>query len=126
MVREILFVPPLPISFKRAQCPAIASAVERSTVPNIEMATLYQTKEWAEMVSNINQAPLFLKFVDNKGKIISQLLITITSRLSKKGIIGKLVKNLSRNKSLSDGLFIKKLIPWLSNFSILNKKTNEF
>ena len=60
-----------------------------------EMATLYQTKEWAEMVSNINQAPLFLKFVDNKGKIISQLLITITSRLSKKGIIGKLVKNLS-------------------------------
>ena len=34
----------------------------------------------------------------------------------------QLVKNLSRDKSLPNGLYIKSLIPWLANLSLLNKQ----
>jgi hypothetical protein len=59
-----------------------------------DMATIYQTKGYAEIVSTINKIPLFLKFLDPSGNIIGQLLITIESQLSKKKFVGNLLKNL--------------------------------
>ncbi len=64
------------------------------------LGTIYQTKQWAEIVSKKWQKPLFLKFVDNKGAITGQLLITSLSRFENKGNIGKFLKKLPSKKNI--------------------------
>lgn len=64
------------------------------------LGTIYQTKQWAEIVSKKGEKPLFLKFVDNKGAITGQLLITSLSRFEKKGNIGKFLKKLPSKKNI--------------------------
>ena len=65
-----------------------------------EYATIYQTKEWAQIISNLGKTPLFLKFVNSKGKIIGQLLITITPRFARKGIIQRFIKKIPISAAL--------------------------
>ncbi len=71
-----------------------------SNLLKTEFATIYQTKEWAEIISNLGRTPLFLKFVNNKGKIIGQLLISITSRLARKGILQSFMRKIPISSSL--------------------------
>jgi len=65
-----------------------------------EFATIYQTKEWAEIILNLGRTPLFLKFVNNKGKIIGQLLINMTSRLARKGILQSFMQKIPISSTL--------------------------
>jgi len=53
--------------------------------------TIYQSKEWGMISDNLGQTPHFLTFQSRSGKIVGQLLINVTSRLSKKRIIQNLI-----------------------------------
>jgi len=55
---------------------------------------IYQTKEFAVHLQRQGQKPLFIKFINEKGKIISQLLINNYSRFRNKGAKGKLLNKL--------------------------------
>ena len=66
-----------------------------------QLGSMQQTKEYAfsKVLSGIT--PLFLKFVSSDGNVVGQLLVLLTSRLNKKGSIGKLLKKLSNVDSVS-------------------------
>lgn len=55
---------------------------------------IYQTKEFAVHLQRQGQKPLFIKFINEKGKIISQLLINNHPRFRNKGAKGKLLNKL--------------------------------
>jgi len=50
------------------------------------LGTIYQTKEMATYFLKIDKNPIFLKFVDDKDRIVGQLLFTEASRFEKKGM----------------------------------------
>jgi len=64
------------------------------------LGTIYQTKEWGEILDNMGRKPIFLKFVDKKGKIVGQLLIATVSRLAKSGLTSKIIRKISLPKTL--------------------------
>ena len=47
--------------------------------------TVYQTQECANAAKLLGNEPLFLKFLNNKGKIVGQLMIISHKRFEKKG-----------------------------------------
>ena len=47
-----------------------------SRLLNSKQGTIYQTKEFSDYLLTTNQEPIFLKFLDSKGEIIGQLLLT--------------------------------------------------
>ena len=65
-----------------------------------DMATIYQTKEWALIVSNLGRKPLFLSFLNDKNEIIGQNLVIISSRLNKKTLIKSILKKILSEKML--------------------------
>lgn len=69
------------------------------------LGTIYQTKEMGLYfhISNLN--PKYLKFIDNTGEIVGQLLVEEFSRFKNKGKKGYILKNIPRLK--------KKLCKWV-------------
>ena len=57
-------------------------------------ATIYQTKEWGDVVSNIGQIPKFIKFLDNEDNIIGQILISEKQRTFSKQKLSNLLKKI--------------------------------
>jgi len=68
------------------------------------LGTIYQTKEMKINFENQGYAPNFLKFINETGKIVGQLLFFEGSRFRKKGYFGKILKNTP--------LLRKKLCQW--------------
>jgi len=64
------------------------------------LGTIYQSKEIALHFEKLGKKPIFLKFLDNSGNIVGQLLVTKESRLEKKGRAGKFLKKLAPEKML--------------------------
>jgi len=64
------------------------------------LATVYQTKEWGEIVSKLGQKPIFLKFVGKNGDIVGQLMITTVSRFGNKGGIRSILKKTLTTKNM--------------------------
>ncbi len=62
--------------------------------------TIYQSKEISSHFEKIGKKPIFLKFLDNSGAIVGQLLVSKESRLEKKGRAGKFLKKLIPEKML--------------------------
>lgn len=66
---------------------------------NSEEGSIYQTKEYGLTLSEVQEAPLFIKFLTSNGEIVGQILISTYSRLTKKGILKKFIgKTLFLNK----------------------------
>lgn len=63
--------------------------------------SVYQTKEYASYVKlALGWKPVFLKFVNEKGIIMGQLMLSIFSRFNKKRILGKVVKKIPGPKKM--------------------------
>ena len=60
--------------------------------------TIYQTKEFSDYLQTTTQEPIFLKFLDSKGEIVGQLLISkkIRTKLEK---FSKIVGGIKRGKN---------------------------
>ena len=57
--------------------------------------TIYQTKEYSNYIRTIlGWETSFLRFVNPKGKIVAQLMLSINKRSEKKGKIGKIFQKL--------------------------------
>jgi len=56
--------------------------------------TVYQTQECANAAKLLGNEPLFLKFLNNKGKIVGQLMIISHKRFEKKGKVGKILRKI--------------------------------
>ena len=59
-----------------------------------ELGTIYQTAEWGYVSEYLGWKPIFLRFIDEKGEIIGQLLISVTPRFNKKTTKYNLLRNL--------------------------------
>jgi lipid II:glycine glycyltransferase (peptidoglycan interpeptide bridge formation enzyme) len=64
------------------------------------LGTIYQTKEWASIITNLGWEPIFLKFIDQKGQIVAQLLVTTISRLDKKITVKNILKKIPGLKKM--------------------------
>ncbi len=53
---------------------------------NSSYSIIYHTKEHTSMLEWFGRKPYFIKFLDNKGNIISQMLGIVYSRLNEKCI----------------------------------------
>src|SRR3989304_3554385 len=74
---------------------------------NSPLGTIYQTKEYALLIkSQLKSKPIYLKFFDNKGSILGQLLLFQTFRGRK-----KLAKFFGRGKLFSSLTKISKILP---------------
>ena len=64
------------------------------------LGSIHQTNEFAIYTQKVQKRkPLFLKFLNDNGKIIGQLLFFEYSRFEKKGVSGKILKNFSGFKA---------------------------
>ena len=70
-----------------------------SRLGNSEFGTIYQTKEYAYAKNLLGANPLFLKFINNAGSVLGQLLILKYPRYDKKGIFGKVLKKIPKTHS---------------------------
>lgn len=84
---------------------------------NNKLGSIYQTKEWSILVSKKDQKPLFLKFVDEKGSIISQLLLFERQRFETKRKFSKILRNIPGQKKL--------LLTWSYGPVIFQEKIDE-
>ena len=46
---------------------------------NSPIGTIYHTKEYASVQELLNRKPLFLKFINQKGDIVGQMLVSLYS-----------------------------------------------
>ena len=78
-----------------------------------------RTKDGKELdfLVNIDKKPSHLIEVKTGDDSPSKSFLHY-KKIFPKAVQLQLVKNLSRNKSLPDGLFIQQLVPWLSKFSL--------
>ena len=60
-----------------------------------QLGTTNQTIERGINFDRTGQSPRFMKFIDNNGNIVGQLLFSISSRLDKKGLPGKVLKRIT-------------------------------
>lgn len=81
-----------------------------------DLATIYQTKEWALIVSNLGRKPLFLSFLNDRDEIIGQNLVIISSRLNQKILMKKILKKILSEKML--------IYSWSYGPIIFNKNYN--
>ena len=65
------------------------------------LGTIYQTAERAVYVKKVGVPVKFLKFIDNSGEIIGQLLIIFQPRFNSVGIRSKILKNTPFSKKTS-------------------------
>jgi len=96
-----------------------------------DLATIYQTKEWASIVSNLGRKPLFLNFLNDRSEIIGQNLVIISSRLNKRTLMRKILKKILSEKMLKyswsygpiifDKNYSSEIYGTLANFLILKK-----
>ena len=70
-----------------------------SRLESSNLGTIYQTKEHGEYLEKINQKPIFLKFLNPKGEIISQLMISTSNRFNNKSKISKILKSIPSSKT---------------------------
>jgi len=59
---------------------------------NSTIGSIYHTKEYAQFVKHKGWSPKFLKFIDQSGKIVGQLLVSTYSRFEKKKDLSKILK----------------------------------
>ena len=69
------------------------SCLKKSLTGNV-----YQTSEHASFVQFKGNEPKFLKFFDQTGKIVGQLLVYFSSRFEKKGYLGNLMEKIPGTK----------------------------
>ncbi len=68
---------------------------------NSTHGTIYQTKEIADYFETMHQTRnIFLKFTNENGKIVGQLLLSIYSRFDKKGKVGRILEKIPGQKNL--------------------------
>ncbi|HSD05586.1 MAG TPA: hypothetical protein VLB45_07565, partial [Nitrosopumilaceae archaeon] len=68
---------------------------------NSPHGTIYQTKEIAAYLETVLRSKnIFLKFVNERGKIVGQLLLSTYSRFDKKGKVGRILKKIPGQKNL--------------------------
>ncbi len=65
---------------------------------NSPYGTIYHTKEHASMLEWLGRKPYFIKFLDNKGHIVAQMLGTVYSRSGTKSISSLIKKVSGKNK----------------------------
>ena len=82
-----------------------------------KLGTIYQTKEWAILVSKKDQKSLFVKFIDEKGAIIGQLLLFEKHRFESKRKFSKVLRNIPGPK--------KSLLSWSYGPVIFNEKIDQ-
>lgn len=66
-----------------------------------EAGTIYQTLEMAIYSERFSSTPFFLKFIDEKGAIVGQLVILVSPRFENKGKFRNLLKKLPKLKKES-------------------------
>ena len=67
---------------------------------NSKFGTIYQTKEMSINFRNQGFTPKFLKFFNEKGDIVGQLLYSEVSRFAKKNMSGLILKHVLKSKIL--------------------------
>lgn len=77
------------------------------------LGTIYQTKEFSSHYKRSQSNTVFLKFVDEKGGIVGQLLLAEYSRFKDRGTKGKILKKIPGLK--------KKLCKWVYGPVIFDK-----
>jgi len=96
-----------------------------------ELATVYQTKDFASAQTLIGGKSNFISFLNQNSKIVGQLLIISYSRFHRKGSIGKIIKKISNTKGetnnwvygpvIFDLEYSSEIIESLKNFLISKK-----
>jgi len=66
---------------------------------NSPLGTIYHTKEYASVQELLNRKPLFLKFINQKGDIIGQMLVTIYSRYYKRKKLSSILNRIPLSKN---------------------------
>ena len=65
-----------------------------------KLGTIYQTQEYGLYTnSTLGWQTDYLKFVNQKGEIVGQLMLSIYSRFTKKGNVGKILKKITGQKN---------------------------
>jgi hypothetical protein len=68
---------------------------------NTDLGTIYQTPEYASYTNSVlGWSTNYLKFIDERGEIVGQLMVSVYSRLDKKGNIGKFLKIIPIKKTI--------------------------
>ena len=98
-----------------------------------DYGTIYQAKEYALFKKLKGEIPAFLKFIDQKGDIIGQLLLLFNSKSNSKPTLGKIIRKAIGKSNLSckwtygpiifDKNYSKQIGLELSNF-LISKKCN--
>lgn len=66
-----------------------------------KLGTIYQTQEYASYTNSVlGWNTKYLKFIDEKGTIVGQLMLSIYFRFDKKGNIGKILKIIPTKKTI--------------------------
>ena len=56
-----------------------------------DLATIYQTREWGNLLHGNIRKPLFFQFLDEKGEIVGQVLIFLITNLKENKLLNKLI-----------------------------------
>jgi lipid II:glycine glycyltransferase (peptidoglycan interpeptide bridge formation enzyme) len=64
------------------------------------LATIYQTKEWGDLLMTERRKPNFIKFIDEKGNIVGQLLVFFETNTKKPFLKNLAKKILNKKKSI--------------------------
>jgi len=56
-----------------------------------ELATIYQTREWGNLLRGNMRKPLFFQFIDEKGEIVGQVLIFMIRNFKENRLLNKLI-----------------------------------
>jgi len=66
---------------------------------NSPIGTIHHTKEYASVQELLNRKPLFLKFINQKGDIVGQMLVTMYSRYYKRKKLSSVLNKISLSKN---------------------------
>ena len=92
-----------------------------------ELATIYQTREWGILLSEMGKKPLFLEFINEQGNVVAQLLLSVSNPSTKnlRNVIKKIFRRSIITWAYGPIIFNPKLINdvyySLSKFSYLKK-----
>jgi len=85
-------------------------------------ATIYHTKEYASVQNDLGNVPIFIKFLDNTGSIVAQMVITKRLSGTKKSLIHSLKTKVFQKKYVLNWIYG----PIVLNKEYLNEIKNEF
>lgn len=68
-----------------------ADAEWNSRLIKSDLATIYQTKEWGNLLRNESRKPNFIRFIEENGEVVGQLLMFISQTSTDNSFLNKLI-----------------------------------